>query len=234
MKNTHGVFFKLTYTTATHFAALLLYSISIYEQMNIEKYYQKGFKVYDNQSRFSNFFCYISKMENSLHTVFCCWIPIAKNAAKFSKTQNVYLVSHIKLQIMYAFQKKNNWLLFGKKKTVEKINLLKIPVLGWFVSQIQFSNSEAIRQQDNTLLGIPYLSVALEKTQLTYCICFLIMCINKTSLQASKIEVTILVNPWPKPVLLNHFLNFKPGRDLSVKINQINWQGTALVLLALS
>lgn len=74
--------------------------------------------------------------------------------------------------------RKINWLVFGKK-TIEKINLLKIPVLGWFVSHVSFSNSEATRQQDNTLLGIPYLSVALEKIQLTYLICFLIMCFNK-------------------------------------------------------
>lgn len=38
--------------------------------------------------------------------VFPCWISAAKNATKFSRTQNVYLLCHIKLQIICAFKKK--------------------------------------------------------------------------------------------------------------------------------
>lgn len=35
------------------------------------------------------------------------WISIAKNFAKFNKAHDVYLVSQIKLQIIYAFKKNN-------------------------------------------------------------------------------------------------------------------------------
>lgn len=41
-------------------------------------------------------------MEKSQHI---SEISIAKNAAKFSRTQNAYLLCHIKLQIIYAFKK---------------------------------------------------------------------------------------------------------------------------------
>lgn len=51
----------------THFAVLLLSSISIYEQIHIQKYCQKGYKFNNNQSIFSIFFSYISKMEKNLH-----------------------------------------------------------------------------------------------------------------------------------------------------------------------
>lgn len=92
----------LIYTTVTHLAVLLLSSISTYEQINIQKYCHKGHKFNNNQSIFSIFFCYIRKMEKSLHIS----VPLlnfhSKDAAKVNKTQNVYLISHIKLQIMYA------------------------------------------------------------------------------------------------------------------------------------
>lgn len=48
----------------------------------------------------------LAKWKKVCVLVFPCWISVAKNAAKFNKTQTAYLVCHIKLQIIYAFKKK--------------------------------------------------------------------------------------------------------------------------------